>query len=219
MESNAGSVTLAQTRIAETRSSCSLNPNTRKYALQKRHPAIGNCSVLEVSRSVNAIKSSKRFKRNPSPPSVRSGLGLCPRDWSTRYCTYRRERPSLLDLLSELGLISDGWLGSISPLEIGPMHSSVEGLRPWDWSYPVLPYLWEWPTPTVIIFDMSTVAKPQQPPSLYHRSINNFRQSLESWVMKLVKLATKRRRDGRKGRFTQSAYLINKRCWRDVDPT
>ena len=38
------------------------------------------------------------------------------RDWSTRYCTYRRERPSLLDLLSEFGLISDGWLGSISPL-------------------------------------------------------------------------------------------------------
>ena len=27
-----------------------------------------------------------------------------------------RERPSLLDLLSEFGLISDGWLGSISPL-------------------------------------------------------------------------------------------------------
>ena len=40
------------------------------------------------------------------------------------------ERPSLLDLLSEFGLISDGWLGSISPLEIGPMHLSVEGLRP-----------------------------------------------------------------------------------------
>ena len=28
---------------------------------------------------------------------------------------YCRERPSLLDLLSEFGLISDGWLGSISP--------------------------------------------------------------------------------------------------------
>ena len=41
-----------------------------------------------------------------------------------------KERPSLLDLLSEFGLISDGWLGSISPLEIGPMHLSVEGLRP-----------------------------------------------------------------------------------------
>ena len=37
---------------------------------------------------------------------------------------------SHLDLLSEFGLISDGWLGSISPLEIGPMHLSVEGLRP-----------------------------------------------------------------------------------------
>ena len=166
----------------------------------------------------------------------RSDLGLCPRDWSTRYCTNRRERPSLLDLLSEFGLISDGWLGSISPLgdwanalecwrspslrlvipgiavspgvthsdsrivfvtgtvvkpqqpgsaryctyrrerpslldlpavrfrinfwldgwgsisplEIGPMHLSVEGLRPWDWSYPVLQYLREWPTPTVV---------------------------------------------------------------------
>ena len=33
-----------------------------------------------------------------------------------------RERPSLLDLLSGFGLISDGWLGSISLLEIGPMH-------------------------------------------------------------------------------------------------
>ena len=46
----------------------------------------------------------------------------------------------LLDLLSKFGLISDGWLGSISPLEIGPMHLSVEGLRPWGWSYPVLQY-------------------------------------------------------------------------------
>ena len=81
-------------------------------------------------------------------------------DWSTRYCTNRRERPSLLDLLSEFGLISDGWLGSISPLEIGPMHLSVEGLIPWDWSYPVMQYLREWPTPTVT----GTVVKPQQPP-------------------------------------------------------
>ena len=31
-----------------------------------------------------------------------------------------------------------------------PMHLSVEGLRPWDWSYPVLQYLREWPTPTVV---------------------------------------------------------------------
>ena len=44
-----------------------------------------------------------------------SDLGLCRWDWSTRYCTHHRERPSLLDLLSEFGLISDGWLGSISP--------------------------------------------------------------------------------------------------------
>ena len=25
------------------------------------------------------------------------------------------------------------------------MHLSVEGLRPWDWSYPVMQYLREWP--------------------------------------------------------------------------
>ena len=35
-------------------------------------------------------------------------------------------------------------------LEIEPMHLSVEGLRPWDWSYPVLQYFREWPTPTVV---------------------------------------------------------------------
>ena len=73
-------------------------------------------------------------------------------DWSARYCTYHRERPSLLDLLAvrfRINFWLDGW-GSISPLEIGPMHLSVEGLRPWDWSYPVLQYLREWPTPTVV---------------------------------------------------------------------
>ena len=73
-------------------------------------------------------------------------------DWSARYCTYRRERPSLLDLLAvrfRINFWLDGW-GSISLLEIGPMHLSVEGLRPWDWSYPVLQYLREWPTPTVV---------------------------------------------------------------------
>ena len=73
-------------------------------------------------------------------------------DWSARYCTYRWERPSLLDLLAvrfQINFWLDGW-GSTSPLEIGPMHLSVEGLCPWDWSYPVLQYLREWPTPTVI---------------------------------------------------------------------
>ena len=44
-----------------------------------------------------------------------------------------RERPSHLDLLYEIGLISDGWLGSIvyllRPWENEPMHLSVEGLR------------------------------------------------------------------------------------------
>ena len=91
-----------------------------------------------------------KLQYNMDGVEIESDLGLCPWDWSTRYCTNRRERPSLLDLLSEIGLISDGWLGSISPLEIEPMHLSVEGLRPWDWSYPVLQYLREWPTPTVV---------------------------------------------------------------------
>ena len=48
---------------------------------------------------------------------------------------------------------------------------SVEGLRLWDWSYPVLQYLREWPTPTVIIFDMSTVVKPQQPPHAVYNDL------------------------------------------------
>jgi hypothetical protein len=46
--------------------------------------------------------------------------------------------------------------------EIEPMHLSVESLRPWDWSYPILQYLREWPTSTVIV-DMSTLVKPQHP--------------------------------------------------------
>ena len=50
------------------------------------------------------------------------------------------------------------------------MHLSVEGLRPWDWSYPVLQYLREWPTPTVIIFDMSTVVKSQRPTNHWLRA-------------------------------------------------
>ena len=90
-------------------------------------------------------------------------------DRSTRYCTYRRGRPSLLDLLSEF------WLISVLYLLRESMHLSVEGLRPWDWSYPVLQYLREWPTPTVIIFDMSTVVKPQQPPPEYFESITHKR--------------------------------------------
>ena len=39
--------------------------------------------------------------------------------------------------------------------EIEPMHLSVEGLRSWDWPYPVLQYLRGWPTPTGIIIDMA----------------------------------------------------------------
>ena len=51
------------------------------------------------------------------------------------------------------------WLGLyiISLFEIGPMHLSVEGLRPWDWSYPVLQYLREWPTQTVIWYNCRSV--------------------------------------------------------------
>ena len=44
--------------------------------------------------------------------------------------------------------------------------------------------------------------------------------SLKNREMKLVKFSPWRRRDGRKGCFTHSAYLITvARCWRDVDPT
>ena len=47
-----------------------------------------------------------------------SDHSLCPWDWSARYCTYRRERPSLLDLLPvrfRINFWLDSW-GSISPL-------------------------------------------------------------------------------------------------------
>ena len=61
------------------------------------------------------------------------------------------------------------------------MHLSVEGLRPWDWLYPVLQYLREWPTPTVIIFDMSTVVKPQQPPPEKTRSEEGIAAIMFQW--------------------------------------
>ena len=94
----------------------------------------------------------------------KSDLGLCPRDWSTRYCTNRRERPSLLDLLSEFGLISDGWLGSISPL--GDWANALE-----CWRSPslrlVIPGIAVSPGVTHsdsrIVFVTGTVVKPQQP--------------------------------------------------------
>ena len=98
------------------------------------------------------IKTWNCFKHGVWTEGSFSDYGLCPWDWSARYCTYRRERPSLLDLLAvrfRINFWLDGW-GSISPLEIEPMHLSVEGLRPWDWSYLVLQYLREWPTPTVV---------------------------------------------------------------------
>ena len=113
----------------------------------------------------------------------RSDLGLCPWDWSTRYCTYRRARPSLLDLLSEFGLISDGWLDSISPLgdwanALGCWRSqSLRLVIP-----VILQYFREWPTLTVIIFDMSTVVKPQQPTSgeMLARSQSNITRSVKA---------------------------------------
>ena len=108
------------------------------------------CAAGQDRRLLHYKRTTRFQLRHGIGIRNRSDLGLCPWGWSTRYCTNRRERPSLLDLLSEFGLISDGWLGSISPLEIGPMHLSVEGLRHWDWSYPVLQYLREWPTPTVV---------------------------------------------------------------------
>ena len=48
------------------------------------------------------------------------------------------------------------------------MHLNVEGLRPWDWSYPVLQYLREWPTPTVIIIDMALSLSPNIHPSIHN---------------------------------------------------
>ena len=42
------------------------------------------------------------------------------------------------------------------------MHLSVEGLRPWDWSYPVLQYLREWThSDSRIVFVTGTVVKHQ----------------------------------------------------------
>ena len=46
-------------------------------------------------------------------------------------------------------------------ISFGDWSNALEcwrGLRPWDWSYLVLQYLWGWPTPTVIIVDMSIVS-------------------------------------------------------------
>ena len=56
---------------------------------------------------------------NPLPLSQTVTLSQTPSPPLERDILYGRP---LLDLLSEFGLISDGWLGSISPLEIGPMH-------------------------------------------------------------------------------------------------
>ena len=79
---------------------------------------------LELRSSIYIFKL-RVYPRNPKKKrKIRwrgrswSDLGLCPWDWSTRYCTNPRERPSLLDLLSEFGLISDGWLGSINRVYI-----------------------------------------------------------------------------------------------------
>ena len=53
---------------------------------------------------------------------------------------YRRwQRPSLLHLLSEFGLIPDGWLDSISSLRDWPMQLSAEGYHLRDWSLQLYP--------------------------------------------------------------------------------
>ena len=67
----------------------------------------------------------------------------------TAYTAGSDRRFNLLAARFRINFWLDGW-GSISRLEIGPMHLSDEGLRPWDWSYPVLQYLREWPTPTFV---------------------------------------------------------------------
>ena len=94
----------------------------------------------------------------------RSDLGLCPWDWSTRYCTNRRERPSLLDLLSELGLISDWMVGLY--ISFGDWANALE-----CWRSPslrlVIPGIAVSPGVTHsdsrIVFVTGTVVKPQQP--------------------------------------------------------
>ena len=94
----------------------------------------------------------------------RSDLGLCPWDWSARYCTNRRERPSLLDLLSEFGLISDGWLGLY--ISFGDWANALE-----CWRSPslrlIIPGIAVSPGVTHsdsrIVFVTGTVVKPQQP--------------------------------------------------------
>ena len=75
--------------------------------------------------------------------------GLHPWDWSYPVLQYLREwpTPTVVSSLSQVLSLNTNQPGF---LEIGPMHLSVEGLRPWDWSYPVLQYLREWPTPTVV---------------------------------------------------------------------
>ena len=114
----------------------------------------------------------------------RSDRGLCPRDWSIRYCTYRRERPSNLDLLSEIGLISEGmvgfyisferlsqctWVLKVSVLETGhTRYCSTSGSDPLRQSSSL----------------MSTVVKPQQPPPLF-RIWRKFDGSIGKWSWSL----------------------------------
>ena len=74
-----------------------------------------------------------------------SFISLSPFSPYTALYPYRLIPPYLLlsPLISFISFIS------IPPyllLEIEPIHLSVEGLRPWDWSYPVLQYFREWPT-------------------------------------------------------------------------
>ena len=72
-----------------------------------------------------------------------------------------RERPSLLDLLSEFGLISDRWLGSL-----GDWANALEGLKVSILETGIAVYLREWPTPTVVIIDMALSLSPNIHPSI-----------------------------------------------------
>ena len=111
-----------------------------------------------------------------------SDLGLSPWDWSTRYCTNRRELPSFLDLLSEFGLISDGWSGSISAF--GDWANALE-----CWRSPslrlVIPGIAVSPglthSDSRIVFVTGTVVKPQQPLQLFCFTVTQT-QFTQTWV-------------------------------------
>ena len=82
-------------------------------------------TVIWCAPSLRTLRTE--FRPTYPTPTIPSSTIKCLGIWSEKWSwslslrlvypvlQYRRERPSLLDLLSEFGLISDGWLGSISP--------------------------------------------------------------------------------------------------------